>query len=60
VSSAQAARFNGGGDDLTDIRLDDGTSALVYQVDFCLNRIDTQHFMSLVGAASRRDSADVA
>jgi len=60
ISRSESAVFNSCGNNLPDIRFDDGTLASIYHVDLCPDRIDTDDLMTVLGEAPRRHRSNVA
>lgn len=57
---AQPARIDSGLNDLADLRFNNRGATLIDQVDFGLDGVDTEDFMSVVRETSRRHGADIA
>src|ERR1700722_2412056 len=59
VGGPQTSGFHRGGNNLADFGFDDGRLPAVDEVGFGENRVDSNHFVSIIGQASRRNRAHV-
>src|SRR5713226_9192635 len=60
VGGAQPTRTNIGCNDLIELRFDNRRSAVVYEFNLFLNRVNTDDFVAVIGETSRRHRTDVA
>src|SRR5258708_21330890 len=60
VGGAQPTRTNIGCNDLIELRFDNRRSAVVYQFNLFLNRVNTDDFVAVICETSRRHRTDVA
>jgi hypothetical protein len=59
LRSAQTPIINGRGEDLPDLRLDDGSLAAIDKINFGRDGIDADHLMAAMGQASGRNRPNI-